>query len=336
MSRKITITGATGNIGQLVVPALLAGGAEVTALVRDAQKAEGLRSQGVNIVAGEYTDAEAVQTAIEGSDAILMIAPPNPDAAKQMSGLIAAAKHAGTPHVVRMSAIKAAADAPTENGKLHHESDNELMASGLPYTILRPHFFMQNIWMSIPTIQEHSQMYWGMGHGKLGMIDVRDIADMTVEILLKGSHLAEILNPTGPDSITFSQVAEAISKFLGKEVSYINVTNEQVRKSIIEMGWGEWGGQVMSDYAKAWSENWGDFTTDDVEKVTGNKPRSINQFVNEVLAYGFEQPTASDIYCRGRAHRSHGTDGVLRADPLINYRFEGVEWSPVRRHFMLL
>ena len=287
MSRKITVTGATGNIGQLVVPALLADGAEVTALVRDSKKAAGLKSQGVTVVDGQYTDAAAVQTAFEGADAILMIAPPNPDAAKQMSALITAAKKAGSPHVVRMSAIKAAADAPTENGKLHHVSDNELIDSGLPYTILRPHFFMQNVWMSIPTIKEQNTIYYGIGDGKLGMIDVRDIADVAVKILLNGSHQGETLNPTGPEAITFTQVAEAISKFLGKEVTYINVTYEQVKQSIIEMGWGEWGGQVMHDYAKAFTEGWGDFTTDDVEKVTGNKSRSIDQFVNEVLAHGF-------------------------------------------------
>ena len=287
MFKKITVTGATGNIGQLVIPALLEGGAEVTALVRDSKKAEGLKNQGVIVIDGEYTDTEAVQKAVEGADAILMIAPPNPDAVKQMSGLIAAAKKAGDPHVVRISALKAASGAPTDNGKLHHVSDNELKESGLPYTILRPHFFMQNLWMSIPTIQEQSQMYWGMGDGKLGMIDVRDIADVAVKILLNGSHQGEILNPTGPDSITFTQVAEAISKFLDKEVSYVPVTYEQVRQSIIEMGWGDWGGQVMHDYSKAYAEGWGNFTTDDVVKVTGNKPRSIDQFVNEVLAHGF-------------------------------------------------
>ena len=292
MSKKVTITGATGNIGQLVVPALLEGGAEVTALVRDPQKAEGLQSQEVTVIEGEFTDTEAVQMAVEGADAILMIAPPNPDSAKQMSGLINAAKKAGNPYVVRISALKAAADAPTDNGKLHHESDTELMESGLPYTIVRPHFFMQNIWMSIPTIQEQGQMYWGMGNGKLGMVDVRDIADVAVEILLDGSHQGEILNPTGPESITFTQVAEAISKFLDKEISYVPVTYEQVKHRIIEMGWGDWGGQMMHDYAKAYAEGWGDFTTDDVEKVTGNKSRSIEQFVNEVLAYGFQQQTA--------------------------------------------
>jgi len=293
MAKKIALTGATGNIGQLVVPALLKGGAEVTALVRDAQKAEGLKSQGVTVVAGEFTDAEAVQKAFEGAEAILMIAPPNPDAVKQMSGLISAAKKAGSPHVVRMSAIGAAADAPTENGKLHHQSDNELKESGLTYTILRPHFFMQNVWMSIPTVQEQGQMYWGMGDGKLGMVDVRDIADVVVKILLDGGHEGEILTPTGPESITFTQVAEAVSKHLDKEVAYVPVTPEQVKQSIIEMGWGEWGGQIMHDYSKAYAEGWGDFTTNDVEKVTGNKSRSIEQFVNEVLAYGFKQEPAA-------------------------------------------
>ena len=152
MSKNITVTGATGNIGQLVVPALLEGGAEVTALVRDPKKVEALKEKGVKVVAGEYTDVEAVKQAFAGADAILLIAPANPDAAKQMSALITAAKNSGNPHVVRMSALKAAADAPTDNGKLHHQSDTELMESGLPYTILRPHFFMQNLWMSISTI----------------------------------------------------------------------------------------------------------------------------------------------------------------------------------------
>ncbi len=292
MRKKIAITGATGNIGQLVVPALLKAGAEVKALVRDPKKAEKLKEQGVEAVVGEFTDAEAVKHVFDGAEAILMIAPPGPEAARQMSVLISAAKASGNPHVVRMSAIKAATDAPTANGILHNESDTELMESGLAYTILRPHFFMQNILMAIPTIQKNGQMYWGMGDGKMGMVDIRDIADVTIRILLAGGYQGEILSPTGPESITFSQVAETISKHLDKEVSYIQLTYEQVKQGILEMGWGEWGAQVMYDYSKAYSEGWGDFTTDDVEKVTGNRSRSIEQFVSEVLAYGFKQTTA--------------------------------------------
>jgi len=288
MSKKIALTGATGNIGQMVVTGLLKEGAEITALVRDPEKSKALEELGVKTVAGDFTNTEAIKKAFEGSQSILMIVPASADAANQMSGLISAAKELGNPHVVRMSAIKAAADAPTANGKSHHESDDELKKAGLPYTILRPHFFMQNIWMAIPTLKEKGQMYWGMGDGKMGMVDVRDIADVAIKILLDGSHQGEILTPTGPESITFTQVAEAVGKHLGKEVSYVPVTPEQVRQSIIEMGWGDWGGQVMHDYSKAYAEGWGDFTTDDVEKVTGNKSRSIDQFVSEVLSYGFK------------------------------------------------
>ena len=227
MARKVALTGATGNIGSIVVPALIKAGAEVTALVRDSAKAKALEEQGVKTVQGEYSDADAVKEAFAGADAILMIAPPNPDAANQMSGLIKAAKESGNPHVVRMSAIGAAADAPTDNGKLHHVSDEELKATGLPYTILRPHFFMQNIFMSVPTIKEQGNMYWGMGDGSLGMVDVRDIADASIEILLNGGHEGKTYTPTGPDSITFKQVADTIGKHLDKEVNYVPISYEE-------------------------------------------------------------------------------------------------------------
>ncbi len=288
MSKNIAITGATGNIGGLVVPTLLEKGTQVKALVRNPSKAEELRKSGVEVVEGEFTHAEAVRKVMEGADSVLLIAPPNPDAAKQNSALITAAKNSGNPHVVRISAIGAAADAPTDNGRLHYQSDNELADSGLRHTILRPHFFMQNLFMSVPTISEQGQMYWGMGDGKLGLIDVRDIADSATKILLDGGHEGKIYTPTGPASISFQDIAGIIGKVIGKEVTYTPVSLDAVKQAIIEMGWGEWGGQIMSDYSKAYSEGWGDFVTDDVETITGNKPRSFEQFAKEVLAHAFQ------------------------------------------------
>jgi len=287
MAKSITVTGATGNIGSLVVATLLEKGTQVKALVRDPSKAEELRKSGVEIVEGEFTDAEAVRKAMEGADSALLIAPPNPDAVKQMSALIAAAKNSGNPHVVRISAIGAAVDAPTDNGRLHYQSDTELAASGLPHTILRPHFFMQNLLMSVPTISEQGQMYWGMGDGKLGLIDVRDIADASAKILLDGGHEGKIYTPTGPESVSFHDLAGILSKAIGKEVTYTPVSFEAVKQSIIEMGWGEWGGQIMHDYSKAYSEGWGDFVNDDVATITGKKARSFEQFANEVMAPAF-------------------------------------------------
>ncbi|MCH8903760.1 MAG: SDR family oxidoreductase [Bacteroidetes bacterium] len=293
MSKTILVTGATGNIAGLVIPELIKQGATVKAFVHDASKAEKIKEAGAEIIEGEYSDQDALNSAAEGVDAVLSITPPNPDAVSQAANIIEAAKKSGSPFFLRCSAIGAAADAPTENGKFHFETDEAVIASGLTYTILRPHFFMQNTFMSVDSIMSEGNMYLGMGEGKLGMIDVRDIADCCVKILLEGGHDSKIYTPTGPDSISFSEIAKIIGEGIKKEVTYVPVTYEDVRKAILDMGWGEWGAKVMADYSKAYSEGWGDFTTDDVETITGNKSRSYKQFFDEVLTWGFNKPSES-------------------------------------------
>jgi len=284
----ILLTGATGNVGTLVVPALLAGGATVRALVRDEAKATALQDQGVETFIGDYSNQEVLNTAASGVDSILAITPPNPDAVAQGDAILKAALNGGSPYYVRLSAIGAAEDAPTENGKLHHVSDQALIASGLTYTILRPHFFIQNIFASVESIKEQGVFYMGMGEGKLGMIDVRDIADCAVSLLLKGGHDNKIYTPTGPESIPLDRVAKAITDGIGKEVKYVAVSIEAVGDAIREMGWGEWGAQIMMDYSQAYSDGWGDFTTDDVKTITGNDARSIDNFVSEVFSYALK------------------------------------------------
>lgn len=283
MTQTVLITGATGNIGSLVIPQLLGKGINVRAYVRDAQKASYLADQGVELHLGDFSNQDALNKAAMGVDTILAITPPNPMAVEQGKVILNAALNAGNPNYVRMSAIGAAEDAPTENGKLHYASDKALMESGLNYTILRPHFFMQNLFASTETIISEGNMYMGMGEGSLGMIDVRDIADCAVSIILNGGHQGKIYTPTGPESIPFNKVAEIISNGLDKTVNYIPVPLEAVRQAIIDAGWGEWGAQVMVDYSKAYSEGWGDFINNDVETITGQKPRSFMQFNNEVL-----------------------------------------------------
>jgi uncharacterized protein YbjT (DUF2867 family) len=278
------VTGATGNIGSLVIPELVKRGVSVRAYIRDAAKASPLSAQGVTLFEGDFSDQQTLNRAAESVDAVLAITPANPKAAEQGEAILKAARNAGTPYYVRISAIGAAPDAPTANGQLHYESDQALIASGLPFTILRPHFYMQNLFASVETIGAEGNLYWGMGNGKLGMIDIRDIADCCVSLLLHGGHEGKIYTPTGPASISFYEIASIITKSLDKPVQYIPVSPEAVGAALQEAGWDEWNIQLMMDYARAYAAGWGDFVNDDVEIITGHPPCSFAQFNDEILS----------------------------------------------------
>ena len=284
MAKKVLVTGATGQTASYVIPQLVRKGLMVRAFVHDVSKAEKLRNLGVEIVEGEFMQEERLINAARGMDVILSINPNNAVSASDAAVITKAAKMCQVPHLVRLSAIKAALDAPTQNGKNHFLTDSDIIASGVPYTILRPNFFMQNLLYSVSTIKEHGKIYWGMGQGKLSMIDVRDIADCCVSIIVNGGHHNMIYNPNGPESISFSEIANIMSERLNRTITYVPVSIEDVGESLRAMGSDEWGARLMMDYSRAYSQGWGDISNNDVEIITGRKARSFRQFFDEVMA----------------------------------------------------
>ncbi len=285
MTKRILVTGATGNIGSQLIPRLAAHeGIEVRALVRNADKAQSLQDVVDDLAVCSFEDELAVRAACTAVDTVVLITAPNPDAADQASIVIEAAKHAGVRKIVRISALGADVNGPTDNTRQHGRTDAEVQASGLTYVILRPHFFMQNLFMSVQSIAADGTMYWGMGDGKLGMIDVRDIIDSAEQAVISDAFDNRVLNPTGPASVSLYDVADAFSQALGRPVTYIPVSLDMVEQSLLGMGMGDWYPRVMRDYSKAYSEGWGDYTTPDVEQMTGHPARSIQTFAQEILA----------------------------------------------------
>lgn len=283
-NKPILVTGATGSISSLVIPHLLQAGAKVRALVHNADKAKALADKGVETIVGDLDNAAQLQKAFDGVSAAFLLTPAAENADALARNAIAAAEKAGQPYIVRLSVINAGPDAPTANTRNHGQTEKDLKASGLPCAILRPHFFMQNIFGSAQTIAAEGVFYQGMGEGKLGMIDVRDIADAAVKVLLDRTHAGKTWTLTGPASITWHTAAEAFAAALGRPVKYIPIPPEGVQDAIRKMGWGEWGAEVMKDYSAAYGKGWGDFVTDDVKALTGHPARSIEQFAREVLA----------------------------------------------------
>jgi NAD(P)H dehydrogenase (quinone) len=285
MSRNVLVTGATGTNGNQLATRLAArDDLAVRAFVRDPAKAADLAAAGVDLATGTFEDGAAVRAAVEGIDVMVLITAPNPDANVQAGIAIDAAKAAGVDKIVRLSAIKAAVDGPTDNTRLHGQTDKAIIASGLTYVILRPHYFMQNLFTSADSIAGDGKFYLGMGAGRLGMIDARDIVDCMEMAVVSDDFDDQIVDLTGPESIDFGAAAATLSAALGRPVDYVAVPPEAVAAAIRDMGLGDWMADVLRDYSQAYSENWGDFTTGEVARMTGHPARSFADFAREVLA----------------------------------------------------
>jgi len=281
MPKTILITGATGNISSGIIAQLKGSEHRLRALVRNPEKAEELKRQGVEIRVGDLEKPWTLGPAFADVDTVWILAPPGPRAPEQCSNALWAARQGGAKHVVRMSAFGAAHTAPTINSRLHALSDAELVGSGMPFTILKPHFFMQNLMMAAQSVAQQGALYFALADGKMGLIDSRDISDFAAHVLTTEGHEGKTYTLTGPASLSMYQIAAAIGEAVGKTVTYVPVPVEGARQSMAQMGMDEWMVNLMCDYFTAYSANWGDLVTDDFQRLTGKSPRSIEQFARD-------------------------------------------------------
>lgn len=281
MSKTVLITGATGNISSNIINLLKGSEHRVLALVRNSNKAKELEQAGAMIRGGDLEKPWTLGAAFEGVDTAWILAPAGPRAPEQCSNALWAAKNAGVKHVVRLSAFGAAHTAPTINSRLHALSDAELVASGIPYTIVKPHFFMQNLMASAQSVAQQGVMYLPLADSRMGLIDSRDIAEFAVQVLVTSGHEGKTYTITGHASVTMHQVAVAIGNAVGMEVRYEPVALEATRQSMLQAGMDEWSVNLLCDYFNAYSTNWGDLVTDDFQRVVGKAPRSITQFAKD-------------------------------------------------------
>ena len=147
--------------------------------------------------------------------------------------------HTGRPHVVKFSGLGAGV-ADTAIQRQHAETDALLQASGLPYTILRPNSFFQNLLLSAGTIKDHGAFYLPMRDGKQSLVDVRDVATVAVKVLTEPGHEGQVYEITGPESLSYAEVAATLSRVLGRPVRYVDVPPEVARDSMLRAGMPPW------------------------------------------------------------------------------------------------
>lgn len=278
----ILLTGATGSVSSAVIRALQGSGHHLVGLVRDPAKASALTALGVELRQGDLDDLRTIEGAFAGVDVAWLLAPPAPLAPLQSSNALWAARLGGVKHVVRMSAIGAAHDAPNLNSRMHALSDAEIAGAGLPYTIVRPHFFMQNLMMAAHSVAEQGAMYFALGDAALPMIDVRDIAASVAAILSNPApHAGKTYDLTGPAAVTLDAVAGALGEAVGKPVRYVPVPVPAMIDTLVKYGADTYMQIAMRDYFTSYSRGWKAEVTDHVARLTGAAPRDIGAFARD-------------------------------------------------------
>ncbi|MGC7098427.1 SDR family oxidoreductase [Amycolatopsis lurida] len=284
MSRTILLTGATGTVSTALLDALP--GEDLRALVRDESKADGLRERGVEVVTGDLDDPRSLPPAFEGVRDLWLLVPNGPRAPENNMNALWAARQAGVERVVRLSVVGAAHDAPNRSGRLHALSDRETGESGLRWTILRPHWFMQNLLNEAGDIAATGTFSMNMASARLGMIDARDIAESAARVLLDDPdrHHGKTYTLTGPRSLTFDEVAAVLEKVLGRSVAHLPVSDGVKRETLLGYGVPAWIADMLEEYARAYAAGWGDFTTDAVAGLLGRPPRDFADFARDHAA----------------------------------------------------
>jgi uncharacterized protein YbjT (DUF2867 family) len=287
---KVLVTGATGNTGSLLVPALLRAGVDVRIFVRNEAKAKSFKDSGAEVITGDLDKPETILPAVKGVDKIYLLTWNGETQLQQAENVIKAAKQVGNPHIVRHSMWG------SENSRIikqGYQIDEMIKSTGMPWTILKPTFYMQNTMMAAQTISTDGVMYWAMKDGKLGMIDVRDIADAAFAVITGEGYEGKSYILTGPEAISFNGIAKIFSRVLDKDVKYINVPGEASIQAMVGMGVPEWIAKGYAELSEGFSENFANSTTQNVEILTGHPARSFEEFANDFAhVFGSKQEVA--------------------------------------------
>ena len=276
----VLVTGGTGAVGSELLRLLSQAGVATRALTRNPQKAPAL--PGITWVGGDLAKPETLTPAFEGAQKLFLLTSYYEDMVTLQHNAIAAARAAGVTHVVKVSAFAASDHSRAPIGRWHYQVEKELEESGLGWTILRPHHFMQNLLAQAEYIVKDGVVYSASGDGKIPYIDPRDIAAVAFVTLTQPGHIGKKYVLTGGEAISYRQAADIIGATIGKPVRFVDESPDQARARRVREGLPPAvieSALAISAYQRAGGKTV--TITNTVADLTGRPPRTVGEFVRE-------------------------------------------------------
>ena len=281
----ILVTGATGNNGTEIVKRLAATAhVQVRAMVRNRERAGAIALPHVEVVEGDFDRPATLLSALAGVERAFLLTNSSERAQAQQIAFIDAARQSGVAHIVKLSQFGAEAHSPVRFLRYHAAVEAALQASGIAYTLLRPNLFMQGLLNFRSTIATRNAFYAAAGDARVSVIDLRDIADVAVAALTEAGHEGKLYDLTGPQALTHAEMAEGLSKALGRQVAFVDIPPEAMRDVLLGFGVPVWQADgLIEDYAH-YRRGEASAVTSGVRDATGKAPRSFEEFARDYAA----------------------------------------------------
>jgi uncharacterized protein YbjT (DUF2867 family) len=277
----ILVTGATGNNGRELVRQLTALGQPVRALVRDASDSAKLKGLNIELLEGDFEKPKTLDAALKGIEKAFLLTPVAEHFDQWQKDFIEAARRARLKHLVKFSGMGASADAKSALLRLHHQTDVILRDSGVPFTILQPNSFHQNMLGSANTIKSQGKFYTPLKNAAQSTVDVRDICAVAARALTSAGHEGKTYVITGPQALTFQQVAENLSSILGRRIEYVDVPLSAAEDGMRQSGMPDWSVRTVSELLGYFASGAAATVTDTIPRVLGRPAISFEQFVKD-------------------------------------------------------
>lgn len=223
--KKVLITGATGNMGQETIKELIKinnNDLEIIAAVRNVTKAkkELSKFEGIKFRKFDFMDQQSMEESLERIDQVLLIRPPAISQVEEyILPFVKMVKSYGVEQIVFLS-LQGVEKNPIVP---HYKIEKFIKAEEMPYTFLRPSFFMQNLSTTHQMeIKENNEIFIPAGNGKTNFIDVRDIAEVAALVLTEAGHLNKGYELTGRRGYSYEEIANILSVILKRKISYKN------------------------------------------------------------------------------------------------------------------
>lgn len=282
---KIAITGATGQLGQLVIQALLkrVSADQIVALVRDQKKATALAEQGVELRHFDYDAPESLAPALQGIDKLLLISANEVGRrTPQHKAVIEAAQLAQVPYIAYTSLLRADTS-PLGLAQEHRETEALIQASGLRYTLLRNNWYNENYLAGVEHNVASGKLFSATKNGPISSASRADYAEAAAEVLTTQGHEQKTYELAGSQSFTKTDLATYIAHAASKPVQYLEIDAESFAQGLTQAGLPEPVVNLITeaDVETAHGAMFSDRT--DLEQLIGRKTTTIQSQVEALF-----------------------------------------------------